>query len=100
MEHKRVYRCILSLQYKYTISLSTHESKHKNEKHLKTDDNEKSNGEEEATHTILGNLCTETVKRTARTFESINDIEGCDSLALGVFGVCYRITNDLRVEQV
>ena len=28
-EHKRVYRCILSLQYKYTISLSTNESKHK-----------------------------------------------------------------------
>ena len=41
-------------------------------------------------------LSTETVECAARAFESIDDVERSDGLALGVFSVCDRITNDLQ----
>jgi len=39
-------------------------------------------------------LTTETIQSTALALQSIDDIEGGDSLALGVLGVCDSITDD------
>jgi hypothetical protein len=44
------------------------------------------------------NLTTETVKGTALALEGIDDIEGCDSLSLGVLGICDCITNNTLEE--
>jgi hypothetical protein len=44
------------------------------------------------------NLTTETVEGTALALESVDDIEGGDSLALGVFGVGDGITDDTLEE--
>ena len=40
-------------------------------------------------------LGTETVEGTTRAFEGIDDVEGSNRLALGMFGVGDRVTNDL-----
>jgi hypothetical protein len=47
---------------------------------------------------VWRHLSTETVKGTALTLESIDDIEGCDSLALGVLCVGDGITDDTLKE--
>ena len=44
------------------------------------------------------NLSTETVEGASRPLESVDDIEGGDSLSFGMFSVCDRITNDLEKE--
>jgi hypothetical protein len=44
------------------------------------------------------NLATETVKGTALALECVDDIEGGDSLSLGVFGVGDGIANDTLKE--
>ena len=41
-----------------------------------------------------GGSATEAIEGAALTLESIDDIEGGDSLALGVFGVGDGVTND------
>ena len=46
----------------------------------------------------IENLSTETVEGTSRPLESVDDIEGGDSLSFGMFSVCDRITNDLEKE--
>lgn len=43
-------------------------------------------------------LTTETVEGTSLALESINNVEGCDGLALGVLGVCDGITDDTLKE--
>jgi hypothetical protein len=43
-------------------------------------------------------LTTETVEGTSLALESIDNVEGCDSLALGVLGVCDGITDDTLKE--
>ena len=43
-----------------------------------------------------GNLCTETIESASRPLEGVDDIKSGDSLSLGVFGVCDRITDDLE----
>ena len=40
-------------------------------------------------------LCTETVKSSALSFEGVYNIERGDSLPLGVFSVCDRVTNNI-----
>jgi hypothetical protein len=42
----------------------------------------------------VNHLTSETVESATLAFESINDIEGGDSLALGVLSVCDCIAND------
>jgi hypothetical protein len=46
------------------------------------------------------NLTTETVKSSALSLESIDDIEGSDSLALGMLGVCDSISDDALEESL
>jgi hypothetical protein len=46
----------------------------------------------------LRRLTAETVEGTALALESINDIEGGDSLSLGVFGVGDSVTDDTLEE--
>ena len=41
---------------------------------------------------------TETVESAALTLERVNDVEGCDSLALGVLGVRDGVSNDTLQE--
>jgi hypothetical protein len=43
-------------------------------------------------------LTTETVEGAALSLQSVDDVQGCDSLALGVLGVCDSITNDTLEE--
>lgn len=43
-------------------------------------------------------LTTETIKGTALSLQSVDDIEGSDGLALGVFGIGDSITNDTLEE--
>jgi hypothetical protein len=40
------------------------------------------------------NLTTETIKGTALSLEGIDDVERCNGLALGVFGVGDSVTDD------
>lgn len=42
-----------------------------------------------------GELHAETVETPTRSLECVDDVEGGDGLALGVFGVGYRVTNDV-----
>lgn len=51
-------------------------------------------------HFLSNPLCTETVQGASRSFERIDNIQGGHSLSLGVFCVCYRITNNLRVTEL
>jgi hypothetical protein len=44
-------------------------------------------------------LRAETVESAARALEGIDDVERGDSLALGVLGVCDRVTDDLQTCQ-
>ena len=44
-------------------------------------------------------LCTETVEGTAGTLECVDDVECGDSLALGMFGVGDRVTDDLQGDE-
>lgn len=39
-------------------------------------------------------LTTETVQSTSLSLECVDNVEGSDSLSLGVFSVCDSITND------
>jgi hypothetical protein len=43
-------------------------------------------------------LTTETIKGTALTLESVDNVEGGDGLSLGVLGVCDGITDDTLKE--
>ena len=43
-------------------------------------------------------LATETVQRAALSLKSIDNIEGCDRLSLGVLGVCDCVANDALEE--
>jgi len=43
-------------------------------------------------------LTTESVKGAALTLECVDDVEGCDSLALGVLGVGDCVTDDTLEE--
>jgi hypothetical protein len=47
---------------------------------------------------LLGHLTTETIEGTALSLESIDDIEGSNSLALGVFSIGDSITDDALEE--
>lgn len=47
---------------------------------------------------IEDDLSTETVEGTALALESVDNIERCDGLALGVFGVGDGITDDTLEE--
>jgi hypothetical protein len=40
-------------------------------------------------------LTSESVQGSALTFQSVDDIHGCDCLPLGVLCVCDRITDDI-----
>lgn len=40
-------------------------------------------------------LCTETVESAARPLERINNVESGNCFPLSMFGVCYRVTNNL-----
>jgi hypothetical protein len=45
-------------------------------------------------------LSTETVKGSALSLQSVDDIEGGDSLPLGVFGVGDRVSDDVLEEDL
>jgi hypothetical protein len=45
-------------------------------------------------------LTTKTVQGTALSLESVDNIEGCDRLALGVFSVCDCISDDALEERL
>jgi hypothetical protein len=49
---------------------------------------------------LLISLTSETVQGAALSFQSVDDVHGGDSLALGVFGVCDGITNDVFKEHL
>ena len=38
----------------------------------------------------------ETVESASGTLEGVDDVQSSNSLALGVFGVCYGVANDLE----
>jgi hypothetical protein len=40
--------------------------------------------------------CAEAVEGAAGTLEGVDDVEGGNGLALGVFGVSDRVANDLK----
>ena len=43
-------------------------------------------------------LTTETVEGTALSLQCVDNVEGCDSLSLGVLSVCDSVTNDTLQE--
>ena len=45
-------------------------------------------------------LTSESVQGTSLTFQSIDDVHGCDGLPLGVLGVCDGITDDIFKENL
>jgi hypothetical protein len=46
----------------------------------------------------VDNLSTETIEGTALALEGVDNVEGCDSLSLGVLGVGDGITDDALEE--
>jgi hypothetical protein len=48
----------------------------------------------------LVSLTSESVKGASLTFQGIDDVHGCDGLALGVFGVGDSVTDDIFQEDL
>jgi hypothetical protein len=57
-----------------------------------------SEGRERSRRRCIGDLSTETVEGTALALESVNNVEGCDGLSLGVLSVGDGITDDTLEE--
>ena len=49
-------------------------------------------------HPKIKSLCTETIECAAGALERVNNIEGRNGFALCVFGVSYRVTDDLKAD--
>jgi len=49
---------------------------------------------------MTGRLSTETVEGSALSLQSVDDIEGGNSLPLGVFGVGDRVSDDVLEEDL
>jgi len=56
------------------------------------------NSREKACRKRRAHLTTETVKGAALTLEGVDNVEGCDSLALGVLSVGDGVTDDTLKE--
>ena len=59
-----------------------------------------SNPNPDPTPTMRARLSTETVKSSALSLQSVDDIEGSNSLSLGVFGVGDRVSDDVLEEDL
>lgn len=51
-------------------------------------------------HESLAPLTTETVQSAALSLQRVNHVKGCDSLPLGVLGVCDGIPDDALQERL